>query len=263
MAPDAGGEPGHPDAAAWALGALDPQEAERFQAHLQSCGQCQIAVADFEQVARALAHPPPAAEPPPDLEARTLASVQYAVMSAHRPADKPQPAPAKMSRWWHWRWNLPVFSAAAAAGAAATAIVVGLAQGPQTAPILTQTQPELPAPPPTVIALHAAAGSAASGQATARHTQFGWSIHLTVSHLPPLGPGQFYECWYAGPGNRPGHPKLIAAGTFKVGRTGGASVNMWSAVNLQVFQTMQISAERPGDAGQHGRVILTGTAPRS
>jgi hypothetical protein len=81
-----------------------------------------------------------------------------------------------------------------------------------------------------------------------------------VNHLPPLRRGQFYECWYAGPGNRPGHPKLITAGTFKVGRNGAADVTMWSAVNLQVFQTMQITAERPGDARQHGQAILTGTA---
>ena len=38
---------------------------------------------------------------------------------------------------------------------------------------------------------------------------------------------------------------------------------MWSAANPQVFKTMQMTAERPGDAGQHGQVILTGTARRS
>ena len=92
MPPDATGELGHPEAAAWALGALDPEEAERFKAHLQSCGGCRIAVADFEPVARALAHPPPAVEPPPDLQARTLASVQYAVMSAKRAQENPAPA---------------------------------------------------------------------------------------------------------------------------------------------------------------------------
>ena len=252
MPPDATPELGHPDAAAWALGALDPEEAGRFKAHLQSCGGCRIAVADFEQVARALAHPPPAVEPPPDLQARTLASVQYAVMSAQRAGANPQPAPAKASRWWHWHWNFPVFSAAAALGAAAAAIAVVLVQVVQTAPAQA-----------TVIPLHAAAGSAASGQATARQTDGGWSIHLTVAHLPPLGPGQFYECWYAGPGNRPGHPELITAGTFIVGHGGTGTFTMWSAANPQVFSTMQITAEHPGDAGQHGQVILTGTARRS
>jgi Anti-sigma-K factor rskA len=128
--------------------------------------------------------------------------------------------------------------------------VVVLVQVVQTAPALAQT----------VIPLHAASGSAAAGQATAVHSDGGWSIRLTVAHLPPLGPGQFYECWYAGPGNRPGHPELITAGTFTVGSGGTATFTMWSAANPQVFKTMQITAERPGDAGQHGHVILTGTA---
>jgi anti-sigma-K factor RskA len=252
MPPDAIGELGHPEAAAWALGALDPGEAERFRAHLQSCGGCQIAVAEFEQVARALAHPPPELDPPPDLQARTLASVQHAVMSATQAQENPQPAraPAKASRWWRWHWNFPVFSAAAALGAAVAAIVVVLAQVVQTAPAQAQT----------VIPLHAASGSAASGQANAVHSDGGWSIHLTVDHLPPLGPGQFYECWYTGPGNRPGHPELITAGTFTVGPGGTGRFTMWSAANPQVFKTMQITVERPGGAGQHGPAILTGTA---
>jgi Anti-sigma-K factor rskA/Putative zinc-finger len=250
MPHDATDELGHPDAAAWALGALDPGEAERFRAHLQSCGGCRIAAADFEQVARALAHPPPDLEPPPDLQARTLAMVQDAVMSAQRAQEDPQLAASKASRWWHWHWSFPVFSVAAALGAAAVAIVVVLVQVVQTAPAQAQT----------VIPLHAASGSAASGQATAQHADGGWSIRLTVAHLPPLGPGQFYECWYAGPGNRPGHPELITAGTFTVGLNGAGSFTMWSAANPQVFKTMQITAERPVDAGQHGQVILTGTA---
>jgi hypothetical protein len=254
MPPDAIGELGHPDAAAWALGALDPGEAERFQAHLPSCGGCGIAVAEFEQVARALAQPPLELEPPADLQARTLASVQHAVMSAKQAQENQPPArapvPVKASRWWHWRWNFPVFSVAAALGAAVVAIVAVVAQVVQTAPAQALT----------VIPLHAASGSAASGQATAVHSDGGWSIRLTVHHLPPLGPGKFYECWYAGPGNRPGHPELITAGTFTVGPGGTGSFTMWSAANPQLFKTMQITAERPGAGGQHGHVILTGTA---
>jgi len=244
---------GHPDAAAWALGALDAAEAGSFLAHLRSCGGCRIAVADFEQVARALAHPPPALEPPPDLQARTLARVQDAVASAQGAEKGERPAVAKARRRWQWHWNFPVFSVAAALGAAAVAIVFVLVQVVQTAPAQAQT----------IIPLHAASESAASGQATAVHSHGGWSISLTVNHLPPLGPGQFYECWYAGPGNRPGHPELITAGTFLVGSGGTGSFTMWSAADPHVFKTMQITVERPGDAGQHGQVILTGTARRS
>ena len=49
------------------------------------------------------------------------------------------------------------------------------------------------------IPLDPATGQAASGQAVAHQADGGWSIQLTVCHLPGLGPGRFYECWYAGP----------------------------------------------------------------
>jgi anti-sigma-K factor RskA len=242
MLPDAAGELGHLDAAAWALGALDPEEAERFPAHLQSCGRCRIAVAEFEQVARALAHPPPAAEPPPDLEARTLASVRRAAGLAKRPARAPV---------WR-RWNIRMLSlattAAAAAAAAVIATVVMLQAGRSaTAEVYT-------------ISLHAASGGTSSGQAIVRHTADGWSVQLTAHRLPALGPGQFYECWYAGPGNRAGHPELVTAGTFTVGRNGSATVQMWTAADPGTFPTVQITAERASDAGQHGTIILSGSA---
>jgi hypothetical protein len=35
---------------------------------------------------------------------------------------------------------------------------------------------------------------------------------------------------------------------------------MWSAADPRSFPTMQITAEQPGDAGQHGQVILSGHA---
>jgi hypothetical protein len=80
--------------------------------------------------------------------------------------------------------------------------------------------------------------------------------------MPKLGSGQFYECWYAGPGNRPGHPDLITAGTFTVSPDGSATVQMWSAANPQTFPEMQITMELPGDGGQHGEVLLSGTAQK-
>jgi hypothetical protein len=107
------------------------------------------------------------------------------------------------------------------------------------------------------ISLHAMHGASGSGQAVARHANGGWEIQLTVKHLPKLGTGQFYECWYAGPGNRPGHPELITAGTFA---SSGATVHMWSAANPAEFTIMQITIEQPGDASQHGQVILQGIA---
>ena len=102
---------GHPEVAAWALRALGAPEAEAFWEHLASCSECQGAVAEFEAVTRALEHPVPADEPPSDLEARTVAAVQYAAMTANRPGDATVVTPAKAvtpanaTRWWHRHWN--------------------------------------------------------------------------------------------------------------------------------------------------------------
>lgn len=97
-----------------------------LETHMADCKECQSAVAEFQPVADALHGPvAPAIEPPADLEAKTLASVQDAVVAARQAEGKaPSPAPRKTSAWWHWHWNLPVFSVAAACGAAAAAIVV-------------------------------------------------------------------------------------------------------------------------------------------
>ena len=80
---------GHPEVAGWVLGALDPPDAEAFGEHLASCSQCQGAVAEFEAVARAFRYPVPDAEPPPELEAKVLASVQRAVLTARRSDQAP------------------------------------------------------------------------------------------------------------------------------------------------------------------------------
>jgi anti-sigma factor RsiW len=152
----------HHDAAGWVLGALDPGDAAAFEAHLQDCSECQVSVAEFEATARALKSAAPAVEPPPDLETKTLAAVQLAVIEAkgasaasavsptvvsptvqmsvpgqaaptvasvrqavdeaQAPERTSEPPTARMSRWWHWHWNLPLFSLSALAGAAAAAV---------------------------------------------------------------------------------------------------------------------------------------------
>ena len=45
--PDTFAGAGPPDAAGWVLGVLDPEESGRFETHLESCPECQQAVAEF------------------------------------------------------------------------------------------------------------------------------------------------------------------------------------------------------------------------
>ena len=236
--PDASAQTGHPDVAGWVLGVLDPDDGERFEAHLPSCQECQQAVAELGPAAQMLKTAMPAievttaAEPPPDLQARTLARVERA---------------ARKTMWR--RWNVRMLAAAAVA---VIAVVTGIALS------LAQSTPALAFDIP----LHAQYGGPASGEAVAHHTANGWSIQLTVRHLRPLPSDSFYECWYAGKDNRPGHPDLITAGTFTVGPSGSATMQMWSAADPRGFPIMQITAEQAGDAAQHGQVILSGTAQK-
>jgi len=236
--PDATLREEHADAAGWALGVLDPDDAARFETHLESCEECRLEVAGFGPAARLLTAALPAIElmavdePPPDLAARTAASVERAARKAQ-----------------YRRRSIPLLTVAAAVVIAAV-VAVSLSLAGPSSPALAFSIP-----------LHAASG-AASGQAIAHQNSSGWSIQLTVQHLAPSSAGSFYECWYAGPGNAPGHPVLITAGTFTVGPSGSASVQMWSAADPRTFPTMEITTEQPGDAAQHGTVILSGSTRR-
>jgi hypothetical protein len=83
----------HPETAAWALGALDPDDSAAFEEHLQSCQQCQEQAAEFSPVARSLTLAAPADIPPPDLLSKTLAAVRYAAMTESRIEPEPEPEP--------------------------------------------------------------------------------------------------------------------------------------------------------------------------
>ncbi len=242
--PEGRTELAHPESAAWALGALDADEARRFEQHLGTCVHCQAAVAEFEPVTQVLhsATPPPGHQRP-DLQARTLARAARQARAGAAPgqAARRRSRPRRPAR---------MVAAAAAVGAVAAVLVAGLV-------IL----PRLEASPAGAVAigLHAVSGRA-SGTAVAHRRAGGWSITLSVHGLRDLGAGRYYECWYAGPGSRPGHRELIPAGTFTTGRSGTASITMWSAADPRQFPTMEITAEAPGDGRQHGTVVLTGMA---
>jgi anti-sigma-K factor RskA len=265
--PDTGHAFDHPEAAGYVLGSLDPDDRTLFEEHLRACKQCQAQVAEFGPVAASLAMAAPAVEPRRDLERQIVAAVNHAMLAESVPAlpaaaavatakpmvrdrvkARPEDNPVtKARRWWRSRWAAPL--SAALAGAAATA-------GAFAAAIFINSSPALAA----TISLHAHPGFTGSGMATAQATHGGFAISLTVVGLPIPERGQFYECWYAGPDNLPGHPQLITAGTFTVGGTGSYTFSMWSAANPAEFKTMQITLEQPGDASQHGKVILSGIA---
>ena len=63
-------------AAPYALGSLSPEERRAFEAHLAGCAACRADVRAFTEVAGALAHTAPSAEPPRGLRDRVLAEAR-------------------------------------------------------------------------------------------------------------------------------------------------------------------------------------------
>ena len=289
MPPKGKADLAHPQAADWVMGTLGPAEAEDFQRHLTDCPHCQAAVAEFGQFGQMLQHLPPAAEPPPGLEARTISSVLTAAIAQRRAAAAEDRTPTKVQQ-------SPAIPPAAAEDRSSTQVI------------------QIPAPPPgagadersgdgmakvirfprwhgsarllaiagavaaAVIAavvilqglgggtpaqavtfkLGSPSGRAASGVATARPGASGsWNITLTVQHLKNFGDSPWYECWYISPGQR----KVASAGTFLVPDSGSGTFSMTSAADPHDFPTMEITIESPNKNGAlQSTVVLRGQA---
>jgi anti-sigma-K factor RskA len=108
-----------------ALYALSPDEEEQVALHVAECERCRRRLREAEALAASLAYAAPAADPPPDLRARVLASVEPVVDAAPLTAPEPAPVAAAPRRprprlaWW------PRLSAVAVPALAAA--VLGLA----------------------------------------------------------------------------------------------------------------------------------------
>jgi anti-sigma factor RsiW len=99
----------HDLTAAYALDALDPEDAREYEAHLARCERCRDELASLSDAAGALAYATETPLPPPELRARIL-------QQARR--ERPNVVPLRP------RWLVPV--AAAAAVAACAAIALGI-----------------------------------------------------------------------------------------------------------------------------------------
>ncbi|MBC5825290.1 MAG: anti-sigma factor [Candidatus Eremiobacteraeota bacterium] len=107
-------------AAAYALGAVTPEEAAEVGAHIASCSSCRDEVNNFRKLARLLPLACPQAVPSPDVKSRLMAMAGQEGVSAHRPRHRSSVS-ARASRF-HFS---PTRPALWLASAAAAALVVG------------------------------------------------------------------------------------------------------------------------------------------
>ncbi|MHB8691612.1 MAG: anti-sigma factor [Solirubrobacteraceae bacterium] len=149
------------DIAAYALGALEPAEADELSTHLAQCAVCRDELAAFEQVAAVLPLSVAQQRPPGRLRRRVLADVR-ADARAHARANV--------------RAAVPALGLACAAVLAATGVIAtGTLDGGPSRKVYPG-------------AVYASTGSArvvvSDGQA-----------QLIVHHLPQPQPGHIYEVW--------------------------------------------------------------------
>jgi hypothetical protein len=290
MPPDGKADLAHPEAADWVLGTMAPAQAEDFPRHLTDCPHCRAAVAEFGELGQVLQHLPPAAEPPPGLEARTIARVlaaaaEYPTRTADRGPDpedqdatriqpRPQiPPPAADDTRIQPRPQIPP-PAADDTRAEVTrlpvwrrhqrrlAVVVAVAAAIITAAGVIPLS--LGGRGITVVTqLHATAAAklmgdgAATGKATARQAGQSWTFNMTVHGLKVLLDNDVYECWYATSGSNQLPPQFVSGGTFVVDKSGSATVTMTTGVDPRDFPTMEITAEKPGTGAVSETVVLS------
>jgi hypothetical protein len=184
------------DAAAYALGALEPDEAERFRTHIEECVVCRDELIAFQRVTGALPMAAPQFPAPRGLRRKVLKQVRADTRAATGAgAGAGAGAVARRpSQWIRPAW------AGALAGAVAVAVIVVIAVGGRGS------------------STHVYAASV--GKAQLRVS--GGHGELVVDRLPQPASGHIYEVWLERPGKAPQRTNAL----FSVTQRGAADVDV-------------------------------------
>jgi len=176
------------DVAAYVLGALEPEEAERFRAHMESCAVCRDEASALERVVDALPMAAPQHPVPGGLRRRILSQVHDEARAARVP-----------SRPWGGLQFRPAWTGAlAAAVVVAVAIVIAVGSGGSSTHVYR----------------------ASVGDAQLRVS--GGHAELIVNRLPQPASGHIYEVWL----KRPSAAAQPTKALFSVTRTGAADIGV-------------------------------------
>lgn len=190
------------DVAAYALGALEPAEAEAFRRHLESCAVCPEELRSFQQVVGDLAIGVPALETPPDLKRRVMDAIEAEPRTASATEDRRSRRARRRDatlRGRDWLRGPTLALCAGIAFAIAAIVVVVIAfPGRQNGRTIDAS---------TTI------GGTAALHISANRTE------LVVRHVAAPPHGKIYEVWVQY-GKRKPRPNAL----FGVDRSGDASV---------------------------------------
>lgn len=207
----------HDLTAAYALDALDPEEAREYEAHLARCERCRDELASLSEAAGALAYAAEAPVPPAELRARILQQAQR---------ERPNVVPLR-----------PRLGPLAAAAAVAACVAVGL--GVWAASLsnkLDRRDAQLQAQERVAAILAAPSSRTISFGRGALVVGRNGEAALVVHNLKDPPSGKTYEAWIsAGGAPRP-------AGTF----TGGEIVSVPLDGAVEPGASVLVTVERDG-----------------
>lgn len=207
------------EVSAYALGALEPAESQRFEAHLAGCAICREELALLQPAVDSLAGEVPHVAIPQELGERIMQQVRSeAALLRAAGAGADRAAPASRRRWP--RLTLLGAAVVAACGIAVGAVVLS---GPGA-----RTQ--------TVKALVAGVNPGARAEVL----RTGSHAVLVVRNLPQPPRGRIYQVWLAGPSGQPRPTDAL----FSVSRDGSASVDVPGS--LQGVRQLMVTAEPLG-----------------
>jgi Anti-sigma-K factor rskA/Putative zinc-finger len=202
--------PGTPDcsgdAAAYMLGALEPEEAEVFRSHLHECAVCRDEVESFDGVIQALPLAAHQYKPPRGLKRRLLQEVQREQAVAGREG-------ARRRRAWRGPRQLLAGGVATLVAAGGLVTAIELSAGVAATVVTAQV-------------------SGIAGTAQLRVTS--GHAELVVRHLTPPGRGHVYEVWLKSGKAAP----VPASVLFGVNSSGDADVGIPKSIHGGVSAVM-------------------------
>jgi anti-sigma factor RsiW len=217
------------DVAVYALGALEPAEAEAFRLHLETCVVCRDELTAFQQIVSVLPMSVPTHRAPRGLRRRVLRAIESEPRLARDSDRHPRPS-SRLSR-------LLVPRPALALGAALAIAVVAFAGVRLTSSSTSSSR-----------IIHAQV----TGRGTAELRLGSGHAELVVHHFAPPPAGQIYEVWL----RRANHPPSPTSALFSVTAQGDGDIDVPG--NLRGVDQVMVTPEPAGGTRvpTHAAVIL-------
>ncbi|MDQ3630170.1 MAG: anti-sigma factor [Actinomycetota bacterium] len=213
-------------AAAWALGTLTSDEAQRFGAHLAVCATCQAEVASLREAAEAMADAAPPVAPPPQLGARLMAAI-WKEAELFRAAAAYEPHPVNDSRPRRRLLRSTLLVVTAVSLIVAGTVLGGLLAEPEDRRVESR------------VILGIVTRAAGAPDARAAILVRGDEITLVLSDIDRPPNGRIYQAWLERPPSTP----VPTGALFSVGVTGDTTISL---PPLGDARRMIVTSEPPG-----------------